>query len=508
MEKLEAAVKEVREAYESGRTRSLSWRRTQLAALRRLLYEREDDIFIALKEDLGKHQAEAYRDEAFDAPCWILLCLLMRSLFDFDFDIDFSCSGLPQVGILIKSVNLALEDLKKWMAPVKISLPLIAFPSTAEIVPEPLGVVLIFSSWNFPIGLSLEPLIGAISAGNAVFLKPSELAPSSANFLLNIIPKYLDNKAVKVIQGGQEVGEKLLDQKWDKIFFTGSPHVARIVMTAAAKHLTPVALELGGKCPAIVDSIAGERNRKVAVQRIVGGKWVSCSGQACISVDYILVEEKFAPTLVELLKATLRKFFPNSDFLSRIINEQHFHRLSNLIKDPSVANTIVHGGSIDYEKLFIEPTILLDPPLDSEIMTGEIFGPLLPIITVKNIEDSIAFIRARPKPLVIYAFTQNNKLKSRIEAETSSGSLTINDTMTQFAFDTLPFGGVGASGFGQYHGKFSFDMFSHKKPVLRRSFLMEYSFRYPAWHEWKLPFLRSVYHFDYFSLVLRMLGLK
>ncbi|XP_065021610.1 aldehyde dehydrogenase family 3 member F1-like isoform X2 [Musa acuminata AAA Group] len=472
---VEGVANEVRTDYESGKTRSLAWRRSQLKALQRLLYEEEEGMFTALKQDLGKHQAEAYRDE---------------------------------VGILIKSVNYALENLKKWMTPCRVPVPLLAFPTRGELVPEPLGVVLIFSSWNFPIGLSLEPLIGAIAAGNAIVLKPSELAPASSNFLAKSVPKYLDSMSVKVVRGGPDVGQKLLEQKWDKIFFTGSSRVARIVMAAAAKHLTPVAVELGGKSPAIFDSLSSARDRKVAVERIVGAKWVPCSGQVCIGVDYVLVEEQFAPILIDQLKATLEKFYPRFDCLSRIINEQHFQRLSNLIKDPSVAATIIHGGSLDSETLFIEPTILLDPPLDAEIMNEEIFGPLLPIITLKKIEDSIEFIRARPKPLVIYAFTKDEKLRSRITAETSSGSLTFNDTMIQFACDELPFGGVGGSGFGQYHGKFSFDMFSHTKAVLRRSFLVEFTFRYPPWDAWKLPFMRSVYHFDYVTLLLRLLGLK
>ncbi|XP_065021609.1 aldehyde dehydrogenase family 3 member F1-like isoform X1 [Musa acuminata AAA Group] len=395
---VEGVANEVRTDYESGKTRSLAWRRSQLKALQRLLYEEEEGMFTALKQDLGKHQAEAYRDE---------------------------------VGILIKSVNYALENLKKWMTPCRVPVPLLAFPTRGELVPEPLGVVLIFSSWNFPIGLSLEPLIGAIAAGNAIVLKPSELAPASSNFLAKSVPKYLDSMSVKVVRGGPDVGQKLLEQKWDKIFFTGSSRVARIVMAAAAKHLTPVAVELGGKSPAIFDSLSSARDRKVAVERIVGAKWVPCSGQVCIGVDYVLVEEQFAPILIDQLKATLEKFYPRFDCLSRIINEQHFQRLSNLIKDPSVAATIIHGGSLDSETLFIEPTILLDPPLDAEIMNEEIFGPLLPIITLKKIEDSIEFIRARPKPLVIYAFTKDEKLRSRITAETSSGSLTFNDTMIQ-----------------------------------------------------------------------------
>ncbi|XP_010919365.2 aldehyde dehydrogenase family 3 member F1 isoform X1 [Elaeis guineensis] len=472
---LEGVLAELRGSFESGRTRSLSWRQSQLRALSDILHKEEEGIFRVLKADLGKHQAEAY---------------------------------LHEVGSSIKSLNHAIKNVKRWMAPTKAVVPMVAFPTSAEVLPEPLGVVLIFSCWNFPIGLSLEPLIGAISAGNAVVLKPSELAPASSNFLANNISKYLDNKAIKVIEGGPDVGEQLLEHKWDKIFFTGSPRVGRIVMTAAAKHLTPVVLELGGKCPAIFDSLSSSRDRKMAVERVVGGKWGPCSGQTCIAIDYLLVEEKFAPILVDLLKETIRRFFVRPDYISRIINRQNFERLSNLLKDPSVAASIVHGGSLDSEKLSIEPTILIDPPLDAEIMTEEIFGPLLPIITLKKIEESIEFIRARPKPLVIYGFTNDEKLKRRIIAETSSGAVVFNDAIIQYLLETIPFGGVGQSGFGQYHGKFSFDIFSHGKAVAGRTFLIEFSFRYPPWNERKLQLMRSIYHFDYIGFLLCFLGFK
>nr|QCI61344.1 Aldehyde dehydrogenase [Crocus sativus] len=471
---LESQLGGVRSCFKSGKTRSLSWRKSQLKAVMKLLQEKENDIFVALKEDLGKHPAEAFRDE---------------------------------VGFLIKSVDYHLENLDKWVVPTKMQIPLAAFPTTAHIVQEPLGVVLIISSWNFPIALSLEPLLGAISAGNAAVIKPSELAPSSSAFLATNIPIFLDKEAIKVIQGGPNIGEQLLERRWDKIFFTGSTRVGRMVMTAAAKHLTPVCLELGGKSPAIVDSLSGSRDRKVTAERIVGGKWGAANGQACVGIDYLLVEEKFAPILVELLKATIKKFYPNPEFVSKIINKNHFQRLNNYMSDPSVASSIVHGGCTDYENMVIQPTILVDPPLDAEIMTEEIFGPLLPIITLKKIEDSIGFIRARPKPLVIYAFTNNESLKKRLVEETSSGALTFNDALIQYICDTVPFGGVGPSGFGKYHGKFSFDAFSHGKPVMRRSFLTEFSFRYPPWNQDKLQLLRYIYKWDYLRFVLYTLGL-
>ncbi|PKA46504.1 Aldehyde dehydrogenase family 3 member F1 [Apostasia shenzhenica] len=391
-------VEEAREVYAGGGTRSYFWRRCQLRALRDLLLEMEPAISHALNLDLGKHRVETYRDEV----------ILISSL-----------------------ISLPLRTLPASTIQIYTHTRVIIFPTTAEVVPEPLGVVLIFASWNFPIGLSLEPLIGAISAGNSAVLKTSELAPASSLFLVTNLPKYLDNKAIKIVDGGPTVGQQLLQHKWDKIFFTGSARVGKIVMTAAAKHLTPVCLELGGKCPAIIDSLLSSRDLKVTISRVAGAKWGFCSGQACVAIDYLLVEEKFAPLLVDLLKEKIKECYMGSEDLTRIVNEQHFDRLKKLVEDPMVANTVVHGGSLDHEKMYIEPTILVDPPLDSEIMNEEIFGPLLPIITLKKIEDSIEFLKARQKPLVIYAFTNNEKLKRRIVEETSSGTITFNDAVIQ-----------------------------------------------------------------------------
>uniref|UniRef100_A0A453P6H1 Aldehyde dehydrogenase domain-containing protein n=1 Tax=Aegilops tauschii subsp. strangulata TaxID=200361 RepID=A0A453P6H1_AEGTS len=285
--------------------------------------------------------------------------------------------------------------------------------------------------------------------------------------------------------------------------------VGRIIMTKAAKYLTPVALELGSKCPCIVDWLDSKRDSQVAVNRIIGAKWSTCAGQACIAIDYILVEEQFAPILIELLKSTLERLFTKPEDMARILNERQFNRLCGLLEDHKVSRSIVHGGDVDPKTLSIEPTILLNPPLDSDVMTEEIFGPLLPIITVKKIEDSIEFVSSRPKPLAIYAFTTSEALKQRIVRETSSGSVTFNDAIVQYGLESIPFGGVGQSGFGQYHGKYSFEMFSHKKAVFRRSFLLEFMFRYPPWNDdSKLALLRHVFRYDYVSLFLALLGLR
>ncbi|XP_057480167.1 aldehyde dehydrogenase family 3 member F1-like [Actinidia eriantha] len=476
---LERELEELRETYKSGKTKEASWRRSQLKSLLSLLEEREEDIFQALHQDIGKNPVESYRDE---------------------------------VGILIKSVNYALDCLEQWMAGKNVKLPMVTFPTRAELVPEPLGIVLIISSWNFPFGLSLEPLIGAIAAGNVVVLKPSELAPASSSVLATTLHSYLDNKAVKVIQGGPSVGDQLLQQKWDKIFFTGSPRVARMVMTAAAKHLTPVTLELGGKCPAVVDALSSSWDREMAIKRILGGKFGACAGQACIGIDYILTEKKFATTLIEEMKVLIKKMFGEnpreSHSVARIINKHHFLSLKSLLDDPMVKASVVYGGSLDEDHLFIEPTIVLDPPLEAAIMNEEIFGPLLPIISLEKIEESVEFIKSRPRGLTVYAFTKNEKLMRRLISETSSGSLIFNDAIIQYAADTVPFGGVGESGFGRYHGKFSFDAFTHEKAVVRRHFLIEFWFRFPPWNDYKMQLFKSAYRYNYLSVVLITLGLK
>ncbi|XP_031384550.1 aldehyde dehydrogenase family 3 member F1-like isoform X2 [Punica granatum] len=434
----------LREYYYSGKTRDASWRRSQLKGILSLLKEREDELFRALHQDLGKHPVEAYRDE---------------------------------IGCLIKSVNYALDCLSQWMSGRKAKLPRAALLTSAEIIPEPLGLVLIISSWNFPFGLSLEPLIGALAAGNVAVLKPSESAPASSSLLANLIPVYLDNKAVNVVEGGPDVGQQLLHKKWDKIFFTGSTKIGRAVMAAASENLTPVTLELGGKCPAVIDSLTRSLDREV-----------------------------------ELMKGMMKKMFgenpKESGSIARIVNKRHLQRLKSLLDDPLVKASIVHGGSMDEDSLYIEPTILLDPPTKAAIMVDEIFGPLLPIITLNKIEDSINFINSRPKPLAIYGFTNNESLKTRMISQTSSGSLTFNDAVIQYAADTLPFGGIGESGMGKYHGKFSFDTFSHQKAVLRRSFLIDFWFRFPPWNDYKLQLFRAMYGFNYLLLLLITLGLK
>ncbi|MQM08383.1 hypothetical protein Taro_041238 [Colocasia esculenta] len=505
---LDQACQELRQTFAGSRTKSAQWRRSQLRALLRLIQEKEDEMYKALMKDLGKPRVEAFRDE---------------------------------VGVLNKSLNLALGSLDKWMAPKSVGVPLVAFPTTAQLVPEPLGVVLIFSSWNFPMGLALDPLVGAIAAGNAVAIKPSELAPASSAFLAKTIPLYLDTSAIKVFEGGADVGEHLLSKKWDHIFFTGSHKVGSLVMSAAAKHLTPVTLEMGGKCPAILDSLTCRREREIAMGRIVNAKWGVCGGQVCLGVDYLLVEESAAASWIELMKEKMRDYYGDdprtTGIISKIVNKRHFDRLKNLLQDPAVAATIIHGGKIHRANNPLESTPRIrdhvrrnlwppapnnhskpqqqrkncEPPFVIQEINEPVklnFSSSAFTLQLKDIEQSVEFINSLPKPLAVYAFTKDRKLKEKILAETSSGCVTFDDAIIQFLFDTLPFGGVGRSGFGRYHGKYTFDAFSHEKAVLRRHYLFEFRFGYPPWGETKLKLLRAVYEYDYLNLVLLLLGLK
>ncbi|MED6193059.1 hypothetical protein PIB30_015493 [Stylosanthes scabra] len=431
-------VKELRKSFESGKTRSYKWRISQLEAIAMMIQEREKDIIEAVYKDLSKPQLEAY---------------------------------ISEVSRIKTACSEAIKALHQWMKPEKVKTGITTYPSSAEIVSEPLGVVLVISTWNFPFMISLEPVIGAIAAGNAVVLKPSEVAPASSALLADLVENYLDNSSVRVIEGGVPEATALLEQKWDKILYTGNARVGRIVMAAATKHLTPVILELGGKCPALVDS---NLNLQVAVRRLIAGKWAINSGQACVSVDYIITLKEFAPTLINAMKEELEQFFGKDQIkskdMSRIVSPSHFSRLSKLLDDDKVSDKIVLRGQIDENQLKIAPTIILDAPDDSLVMQEEIFGPIMPIVTVDKIEDGFDIIKSKPKPLAAYLFTNNEQLKKSFVENISSGGMLINDTVLHVVTAGLPFGGVGESGMGCYHGKFSFDGFSHKKGVLYRSF--------------------------------------
>lgn len=469
-----ALVAELRGTFGTGKTESYEWRTTQLKSILTFLEKRESDIIAALRSDLSKPEFEAF---------------------------------VTEIAMTKASCMTALKELKKWMKPEPAKITLTTFPSSAEIVPEPLGVVLIISAWNYPVALSLDPVIGAIAAGNSVVLKPSEIAPATSSMLAKYLPTYLDSSAIRVVEGAVAETTALLEQRWDKIFYTGNGKVGRIVMAAAAKHLTPVALELGGKSPVVVDS---NINLTVAVRRIVVGKWGCNNGQACVAPDYIITTKSFAPKLVDALKSTLEEFYgkdPLRSFdLSCIVNSNHFLRLERLLDDDKVSGKIVHGGERDEKHLKIAPTIFLDVPQDSLIMNEEIFGPLLPIITVDEIEDSFTFIKSRSKPLAAYLFTKDKMLEKKFVADISAGGILINDACIHLALHTLPFGGVGESGMGSYHGKFSFDAFSHKKGVLYRGFGGDASARYPPYTPKKQMVLRALLNRDIIGLLFALLG--
>ncbi|CAA2964361.1 aldehyde dehydrogenase [Olea europaea subsp. europaea] len=366
---------------------------------------------------------------------------------------------------------------------------------------------MVISTWNYPFLLSLDPIVGAISAGNTVVLKPSEIAPATSSMLSKLIHEYMDSSAVKVVEGAVPETTALLEQKWDKIFYTGSCKVGRIILAAAAKHLTPVILELGGKCPVVVDK---NINLEVAARRIISGKWCSNNGQTCVAPDYVITTKAFASKLIDALISELEKFFGKeplkSQDLSRIVNSNHFNRLEKLLDDEKVSDKIVHGGQRDETNLKIAPTILLDVPEDSLIMKEEIFGPLLPIITVNKIEDSISVINAREKPLAAYLFTDEKKLEEEFIGSVSAGGMSINETTLHVTDSSLPFGGVGESGMGSYHGKFSFDAFSHKKAVLRRSFAGDAAARYPPYTPEKLRLIKALLDGNILAIVRALVG--
>ncbi|KAI7978886.1 Aldehyde dehydrogenase family 3 member H1 [Camellia lanceoleosa] len=442
-------VSQLRGTFSTCKTKSYEWRISQLKSLLKLANDHEQDIIDALRSDLSKPPLEAYVSE------------------------------------------------------VKTSIT--TFPSSAEVFPEPLGVVLVISAWNYPFLLSLDPVIGAIAAGNAVVLKPSEISPATSSLLAKLVGEYMDSSAVRVVEGAVPETSALLEQKWDKIFYTGNGKVGRIVL-AAAKHLTPVALELGGKCPVFVDS---NTNLKVTTRRIIAGKWGLNNGQACVSADHIITTKDFAPKLIDALKVELEKFYGNdplkSEDLSCIVSSNHFARLEKLLDDDKISGKIVHGGQRDQNHLKISPTILLDAPEDSLIMNEEIFGPLLPIVTVDSLEDSFNMVNSKEKPLAAYLFTNDKKLKEEFVRNVSAGGLLINDIALHLANPYLPFGGVGESGMGACHGKFSFDTFTHKKAVLYQALLVMHLQGTPI-HTRKLRLLRALLSGNIIGIIRALLG--
>jgi aldehyde dehydrogenase (NAD+) len=442
----EVVNKSLRTTFESGRTRSWEWRHEQLGGLRRMLEERDADFVEALRADLGRPAMEAF------------------------------AADLGHAKIELRHLQSHLKD---WMRPKKVSLPLTVAPGKGWIQAEPLGVCLVIAPWNYPIQLLIEPLAAALAAGNCVAAKPSELAPACSAALARWIPEYVDPEAVVVVEGAVEETTALLDQRWDHIFFTGSTAVGKVVAAAAAKHLTPTVLELGGKSPTYVHASA---DLDVAARRIAWGKLLN-AGQTCIAPDYVLADRSIRDRLVDRLQAQITEFYgkdpKSSDSLGRIVNERHARRLQGLLE--SGAGTVVVGGDVDVDQRWVAPTITVDPSPESPVMQEEIFGPILPVLAVDGPAEAKAFISARPKPLALYVFAKDDAVVEDVVDNVSSGGVCINQTLMHLLPADLPFGGVGDSGMGAYHGKTGFDALSHHKSVLKKPTRPDLKLLYPPY---------------------------
>jgi aldehyde dehydrogenase (NAD+) len=444
IQSVQSAIAKQRTFFATGETKNYDFRLAQLKKLLDLIQGNDKLILEAVYADLRKPAIEAYGSE---------------------------------VLITLSEIKYAIKHLHKWMKPQKVGTPINLFPSSSYIYSEPLGVVLIVAPWNYPFALTIQPLIGAIAAGNCAILKPSEHTPHTSKAIAKIINDNFDPSFITAIEGGIETNQALLAEKFEHIFFTGGTAIGRIVMEAAAKHLTPVTLELGGKSPCIVDS---ECDLDVAAKRIVWGKFYN-AGQTCVAPDYLLVQKNIKPVLIEKLVACVKNFFGDNpqqspDF-ARIVNERQFDRLVELLDE----GKILIGGHSDRSDRFIAPTLIDEILPTSKIMAEEIFGPILPILEYDQISEAIAFVNNQPKPLALYLFSNNRQKQQKIGQEVSFGGGCFNDTIMHLGNPELPFGGVGSSGIGSYHGKATFDTFSHRKSILKNSFRFDLKWRYPPY---------------------------
>ena len=425
-----------------------------LKKLKNEILKREEEIFTALEKDLNKPRFEAYATE---------------------------------IGYLLNEIDLFINNLKSWSKPRRVNSTLINFPSKDFIIYEPYGLILIISPWNYPFQLALLPAMSAFAAGNNVILKPSEHTSNTSALIKSIVSEVFPEELISVIEGGAETASKLLDYKWDYIFFTGSVRIGKIVAKAAANNLTPITLELGGKSPAIIDK---KIDIKLVSKRIVWGKFLN-SGQTCIAPDYLIIhksiKDKFINQLIYRIKYSFGESSERSKDLTSIINENHFERLVKLIEE----NEVIYGGEYDSKLKFIYPTIVNNPSLDSNIMREEIFGPILPILTYENIKEIDEIINKNPNPLSLYLFSNDNDLTENIINRYSFGGGAINDTIVHLANSKLPFGGIGNSGTGSYHGKSSFDLFSHKKSIVKKGNWYDNNLRYAPYKN-KLNLLKRL----------------
>lgn len=443
--------------FNTHKTKNLKFRKQQLKLLSKNIKNHENELLDALYKDLGKSKVEAYATE---------------------------------IGMLLKSIKLMRKELKNWSKTKQTDTPLYLFPTKSYIKKEPYGTVLIIGPFNYPVQLVFEPLIGAIAAGNTAIVKLSELTPHVAIVIRDIIEDTFDETYVSVVEGGIEETQTLLSLPFDYIFFTGSEKVGKIVYEAAARKLIPVTLELGGKSPVIVDDTA---NIKVASERISFGKFTN-AGQTCVAPDYILVQRKVKNDLIKALKKTITEFYgeniEKSPDFGRIVNQKHFNRLNDLIQIHK--DNVVFGGNSSKEDLYIEPTLLDNITNDNKIMKEEIFGPILPIITYDNFDEVLEIIQSKSKPLSLYLFSEDENMTHRVLEELSFGGGAINDTLMHLANPNLPFGGVGSSGIGQYHGKYSFDTFSHMKSYTFKSTRLESSLFFPP-YKGKFKYIKTFF---------------
>jgi len=448
-----------RELFKSQKTKDLDYRLSLLRALKVEILANEQAVIGALNKDFKKSEFEGY---------------------------------LSEFGIVISELNFAIKNLKRWAKPKRIKSSLLTFPSKDYLYPEPFGTALIIAPWNYPFLLAMEPLIMAIAAGNTVVIKPSELTENTSKLITRIIKNVFPETIATSIQGGVEISTELLAQKWDYIFFTGSTHVGKIVAQAAAKHLTPVVLELGGKSPCIIDDSV---NLKLVARRLVWGKLLN-GGQTCIAPDYVIAKSNIKEDLIAVLKTEINKQYgenpENSLDFPRIVNKNNTKRLETLLQD----SNIVFGGKINVNECYISPTLVDQPSLNSQLMQEEIFGPILPILTYNTEEDIEHIIWNLEKPLSLYVFSNKTSfIKSTIKKYSFGGGV-INDLLIHFGNHRLPFGGVGASGMGKYHGKHGFNAFSNTKPIVKRGNWFDPSFRY-APYKGKMSLLKLV--FKYFG---------
>src|SRR5580693_5373797 len=420
-------VARLRQTFATGKTRSVQWRQTQLRALEKMMVENEPAIAAALEEDLDRSPFEAW---------------------------------LADAATTAGEARYAAKHVKKWMRRKYRRLELAQLPGRGWVEYEPYGTVLIIGAWNYPFYLTLGPAVGAIAAGNTVLLKPSEIAPASAALMAELVPSYLDRDAIAVVEGDGAVSQELIAQGFDRVFFTGGTEIGRKVYEGAAPHLTPVTLELGGKSPVIV-----AEDVDVAAKRIAWIKLLN-AGQTCVAPDYVLADAKIRDELVQKIEQAITTFRSQEKSGLRIVNQRQFDRLTGYLA--RTKGKIALGGNSDASGLRLEPTVVVDPDPDEPLMSNEIFGPILPVITVQSLDEAIRFVNSRPKPLSAYLFTKTRAVRERVIKEVPAGGMLVNHLAFQVSTAKLPFGGVGASGMGAYHGRWGFDEFSHRKSVLTK----------------------------------------